>query len=216
MPRRNRTSRGLVLGLVAAVSLAGCGADDGAPSAAVSASPSPISPSSPSGAEEGTAVGALQGVDGGPAGSVELQFGVERTTLVVEASGLTPGPHGFHIHAIGACEANSPDPAAPTKSGDFLSAGGHLAKEGQVHGGHDGDLPSLMVGADGTARMTVTTDGLTKENVLDEDGSAAIVHATADNFRNVPERYAPQGPDETTSKTGDSGGRVACAVLTAD
>ena len=216
MPRRNGTNLGLVLSLIATVSLAGCGAEEDAPGAAVTTSPSASSSASPSGAEDGTAVGELQGADGTQAGTVELQFGVGRTTLVVEASGLTPGPHGFHIHAIGACEADSPDPAAPTKTGDFLSAGGHLAKEGQVHGGHDGDLPSLMAGADGTARMTVTTDTLLKENVLDEDGSAAMIHATADNFRNVPERYAPDGPDETTSKTGDSGSRVACAVLTAE
>jgi Cu-Zn family superoxide dismutase len=146
---------------------------------------------------------------------VELSFDDDGTTVVVEAAGLTPGPHGFHIHSIGTCEPDSPDPAAPATTGDFLSAGGHLAKEGQVHSGHDGDLPSLIVTADGTASLTVTTDTLSEEDVLDADGSAAMIHAGADNFRNIPERYAAGGPDEMTSKTGDSGGRVACAELTA-
>ena len=214
MPRSDGTGRVLVPVLIATVLLAGCGADDGEPSPAVSASPAPST--SPAGAEEGTAEGALQGVDGADMGTVELEFDDEGTTLTIEASGLAPGPHGFHVHAIGACETDSPDPAAPTTTGDFLSAGGHLAMEGQVHGGHTGDLPSLLAGADGTAQMTVTTDTLREEDVLDDDGSALMIHATADNFRNVPERYAPQGPDETTSKTGDSGGRVACAVLRAD
>lgn len=72
-----------------------------------------------------------------------------------------------------------------------VNAGGHLADSGQVHGDHDGDLPSLLVRADGAALM---------------------VHAGPDNFANIPDRYAPQ-VDEATGKTGDTGGRVACAVL---
>jgi len=195
------------------MSLVGCGTDEGTSSSAATGAPSASASSSPSGAQAGTITASLLDAAGAEAGTVELRFDADRTTVVVEASGLTPGPHGFHVHAIGVCEPGSPDPAAPTKTGDFLSAGGHLAKEGQVHSAHDGDLPSLMAAADGTARMTVTTDTLLEQNVLDADGSAAMVHAGADNFRNVPERYAPQGPDETTSKTGDSGGRIACAVL---
>ena len=65
------------------------------------------------------------------------------------------------------------------------------------------------------AQETLTTDTLSAEDVLDGDGSVAMIHALADNFRNIPERYVPGGPDEMTNKTGDSGGRVACAELTA-
>jgi Cu-Zn family superoxide dismutase len=42
-----------------------------------------------------------------------------------------------------------------------------------------------------------------------------MVHAGADNFANIPERYAPGGPDEDTLETGDSGGRVACGEIDA-
>jgi Cu-Zn family superoxide dismutase len=221
MPARTKAGYGFALGVAAALTLAGCASDEGssgaapssAPASTGSSSPSATS-SSPSASADGDTVSAqFQDAEGAEAGTVELTFGGDRTTVVVEASGLTPGPHGFHIHTIGACEPDSADPAAPTNTGDFLSAGGHLSKEGQVHSGHDGDLPLLIAAEDGSARMTVTTDTLTAENVLDTDGSAAMIHALADNYRNVPERYAPEGPDEMTNKTGDSGGRVACAVL---
>jgi Cu-Zn family superoxide dismutase len=142
-----------------------------------------------------------------------LTFQSGLTVVVVEATGLTAGPHGFHVHSVGRCEPDSPDPADPAKVGAFLSAGGHLSDEGQTHGSHDGDLPSLLAGADGTAGLTTSTDSLAQADVLDDDGSAVMIHELPDNFGNIPERYAPQGPDEATAKTGDSGGRIACAVL---
>ena len=134
-------SRGIVLGMIGALALAGCSGEEGAPSAApTTASPSP----SPDGDTDGdTASAPFIDANGAETGTVELRFDDDRTTLVVEASGLAPGPHGFHIHTIGTCEPDSADPATPTTSGDFLSAGGHLAKEGQVHSAHDGDLPRL-------------------------------------------------------------------------
>ena len=152
--------------------------------------------------------------DGSKRGSATLSFDGDAAVIDVKATGLTPGPHGFHVHKTGKCEPKSPDPADPTKTGDFLSAGGHLAADGQVHGDHDGDLPPLLVAADGTASLTFATDRVAVEDVLDEDGTAVMVHADRDNFASIPERYAPQGPDETTAKTGDAGARVACAALT--
>jgi Cu-Zn family superoxide dismutase len=214
MPGGIKARSSLVLGLLAALALSGCaGGEDTSGATPTGASPSPTA-ASPSPGTGDTASASFLDPEGAEAGTVDLRFDGDRTTVVVEASGLAPGPHGFHIHAIGRCEPDSTDPAEPTRTGDFLSAGGHLAKEGQVHGAHDGDLPSLIVAEDGTARMTVTTDSLSAQDVLDSDGSAVMIHALADNFRNVPERYAPEGPDETTNKTGDSGGRIACAELT--
>jgi superoxide dismutase, Cu-Zn family len=152
---------------------------------------------------------------GGEHGTVEISFDGDRSVFVVDASGLQPGLHGFHVHKTGVCEPDSPDPADPAKTGAFLSAGGHLAEEGQTHGEHLGDLPSLLVAGDGSAQLTFTTDRLRRQDVLDEDGSAVMVHALPDNFGNIPDRYAPEGPDETTTKTGDAGARIACAAVTA-
>ncbi|MDN6844909.1 MAG: superoxide dismutase family protein, partial [Corynebacterium variabile] len=61
----------------------------------------------------------------------------------------------------------------------------------------------------------VSTDRVTKENLLDDDGSALIIHESPDNYGNIPERYAEDGPDEDSLKTGDAGGRQACGVFEA-
>lgn len=191
-------TRALLLLPLAALLLTACGEDDAAPRAAAPAPDLSVPFVDPDGVEKGT---------------VALTFAADGTTTVrVAASGLPQGLHGFHVHAVGRCEPDSPDPAKPGTTGDFLSAGGHVAQEGQTHGDHDGDLPSLLVGADGSAELVTTTDRLSREDVLDDDGSAVMVHAAADNFANLPDRYSP-APDETTLKTGDAGARIACAVL---
>ncbi len=149
---------------------------------------------------------------------IEFANGYATVTVETTASGaLTPGFHGLHIHAAGKCEANS---VAPTGGapGDFNSAGAHFQKAG--HTGHpaSGDLASLQVRADGTAKLVTTTDAFTAEDLLGGAKTAIIIHEKADNFANIPpERYqqvngAPP-PDETTLATGDAGKRVACGVI---
>lgn len=133
--------------------------------------------------------------------------------IEVAVSDLEPGFHGFHVHAVGVCEPDSPDPADPAKVGDFLSAGGHLGADAGDHGAHAGDLPSLLVDSSGAARLTARTDALTLADLQDDDGAAIMIHAGPDNFAHIPERYAPEGPDEATRKTGDAGDRVACGVV---
>lgn len=169
--------------------------------------------------EEGFATAALQTADGNDAGTVTFAEDGDRVTVTVEARDLEPGFRGFHIHGNGVCEPDSESPDGDT--GDFMSAGGHLTGDAEDvgHGnpddgvGHAGDMPPLLVGEDGTASMTFTTDRLTRELLLDDDGSAVIVHSDPDNFANIPERYAEDGPDEDTLKTGDAGDRTLCGVV---
>jgi len=131
----------------------------------------------------------------------------------IEAHGLRPGFHGMHIHQVGKCEPNS---VAPTggPAGDFLSAGGHLQVGSANSHPASGDLTSLEVRTDGSAKLVTTTDAVTLEDVK---GKALMIHADADNFGNIPNRYVRAdgvaGPDETTLATGDAGGRVACGVI---
>jgi Cu-Zn family superoxide dismutase len=98
-------------------------------------------------------------------------------------------------------------------TGDFLSAGGHLGAGAADHGEHAGDLPVLYVDRSGAGSLTTVTDALTRSDLTDDDGSAVMVHAGRDNYANVPERYAPGGPDEMTRNTGDAGGRIACGPV---
>jgi superoxide dismutase, Cu-Zn family len=123
----------------------------------------------------------------------------------VHVAGLTPGLHGIHIHAIGAC--------SPT----FAAAGGHYNPLGHEHGldnpngPHAGDLPNLIVNGQGVGHLNATTDGVTispgPTTLFDSTplaiGSAFIIHANED--------------DQVTNLTnGNSGARVACAVIEAD
>jgi Cu-Zn family superoxide dismutase len=119
----------------------------------------------------------------------------------VHVAGLTPGLHGIHIHAIGAC--------APT----FAAAGAHYNPLGLQHGldnpsgAHAGDLPNLIVNTEGVGHLDTTTDGVTISSgpttlfdaTLGAVGSAFIIHAGTD--------------DQVSQPTGNSGDRVACAVI---
>lgn len=157
----------------------------------------------------------LHDADGNDIGTARLIDRNGRTRVAVTVDGLTPGYHGLHVHTIGLCEPDSPSPTDPTVIGDFLSAGGHFALDPESHhSGHTGDLPSLYVGQDGHGSLRLTTDAFTTGDLLDADGSAVMIHAGRDNFANIPTRYAPEGPDADTLKTGDAGARVACGALT--
>lgn len=113
--------------------------------------------------------------------------------------GLMPGKHGLHLHATPAC-----DPPG------FTSAGGHLNPDNRQHGAknpqgpHVGDLGNLTVTPDSVGRGQVTVPGWklapADAHSLSAPGTALVIHAAAD--------------DEQTDPTGNSGARIACAVIT--
>ena len=77
----------------------------------------------------------------------------------------------------------------------------HGAKNPQ--GSHLGDLPNIVVGRGGAGSLTVPLTGTGDEllaQLFDADGTALVVHASADDYMTDP--------------TGNSGGRVLCGVLT--
>ena len=174
------------------------------------------------GAEAGAKASAvLKDVGGNASGTVHLAATGQKKTTVVARVQLPPdaaGFHGFHIHTTGVCDPQAVDPATGAVS-PFFSAGGHLGSvEGQHHAGHAGDMPSLLVNADGSATAVFETDRARLAKIFDEDGAAIIVHHGADNFANIPSRYTSSvsgqpGPDAATLKTGDAGGRQLCGVL---
>ena len=200
-----------------AVVLGGCagGDEESPPPAADPASDGSgaAARSSSAGAGAGELTARLVDPEGGEVGVATLTEVAGGTQVDVRVTGLPPGYHGLHVHAVGRCEPDSPSPADPAMTGDFLSAGAHVGAGEADHGAHAGDLPPLYVTEEGTGTLTVVTDALTRDQLTDEDGSAVVVHAGRDNYANVPERYAPGGPDETTRNTGDAGGRIACGAV---
>ncbi|MEJ6548549.1 superoxide dismutase family protein [Corynebacterium sp. USCH3] len=214
----------IALGAASLLVLSACStdSDDDSSTDAAAATGTDTSETAGSGSADAIATAAVTDADGAEVGTVEVSApggdDAGTTELSVSFSGLEPGMYGMHLHAVGVCE---PDSTAPDddsddpESGDFLSAGGHLGADGHDHPDHGGDLPALLVNENGEGRMTVTTDRIEDSDLLDDDGSAIIVHEDPDNYGNIPERYAPDGPDEDTLSTGDAGGRQACGVFEA-
>jgi superoxide dismutase, Cu-Zn family len=125
------------------------------------------------------------------------------TLVTITVRGLTPGFHGFHIHEHGHCEV--------TAEGEFVTAGGHYDTSGSHHGQHSGDMPTLLADARGNAILSFSTRNFDLTELTANDGTAIIIHADADNFANIPERYG--SPDATTLANGDSGARIACGIV---
>jgi Cu-Zn family superoxide dismutase len=162
----------------------------------------------------------LKTADGTTVATADIEFADGYATLTVQTTTpgkLTPGFHGLHIHSVGKCEPNSVAPSGGAP-GDFLSAGAHFQKAGHTTHPASGDLTSLQVREDGTAKLVTTTDAFTEQDLLAGAKTAIIIHEKADNFANIPpERYqqvngAPP-PDAETLATGDAGKRVACGVI---
>ena len=138
-----------------------------------------------------TANGALRG-------TAALTSEGDGTRVVVRVAGLAAGTYAVHLHAVGRCDAP-----------DFASAGPHFNPTAHGHGSlnpagpHLGDLPNIVVAADGNGTIDSVVAGLQLAGgatpLLDDDGAAVILHTGADDYRTDP--------------SGNSGARIACGVL---
>jgi superoxide dismutase, Cu-Zn family len=141
----------------------------------------------------------LREANGRAAGTARFEQVGDSVHIVLTLTGLPPGPHAVHIHAVGRC-----DPP------DFGSAGAHFNPERRQHGlqnpegPHAGDLPNVTVQPDGQGRLETVTARVTlgsgPASLFDADGSALVVHAGPDDFKTDP--------------AGQAGARIACGVIT--
>jgi len=116
----------------------------------------------------------------------------------VTVSGVPPGLHGFHVHAVGKCEGP-----------DFKSAGGHFNPGSKEHGlenpkgAHAGDMPNLSVGPDGTGKRESLARGASLDagpgSLFPDGGTAVVLHAAPDDMKSDP--------------AGNAGARIACGVV---
>ena len=136
----------------------------------------------------------LVGTAGQALGTVSLWESPGGVGMRLAATGVAHGFHGVHVHAVGRCDG-------PT----FDSAGSHWNPASRKHGlsnpqgPHAGDLPNIPVAANGALRETVVLTGASFAALRDADGSALVLHAAED--------------DNVTDPSGNSGDRIACAVL---
>ena len=144
---------------------------------------------------QGGAPMALVNSTGQSIGSVRAWQTAGGVSFHISASGLPHGVHGIHVHSVGRC-----DPP------DFASAGPHwnpaMRKHGfsNPNGHHAGDLPNVEVAANGVLGATVVLSGASMATLLDADGASLVIHAAADDY--------------ATDPSGNSGPRIACAVIT--
>lgn len=141
----------------------------------------------------------LINTNGDEIGEVTVTEGKNGVIIQIEAEKLSPGMHGFHIHEKGECTPPN-----------FESAGGHFNPTDKEHGFdnpkgfHLGDLPNIEVEENGAVNAVVTDIDVTlqpglENSILDEGGSAIVIHENADDYRTDP--------------AGNAGDRIACAVL---
>lgn len=142
----------------------------------------------------------LNTADGKHVADATIDFTNGYATVTVEtvtAGVLSPGFHGFHIHAVGTCEANSVAPGGG-QSGDFASAGDHFQAPGHTGQPASGDLPPLLVRSDGSGKLVATSDAFTEAQLKGSQGSSIVLH---------------QGADLGSQSPADSDKRIACGVL---
>ncbi len=114
----------------------------------------------------------------------------------VHLSDLKPGSvHGMHVHEKGDCSA-----------ADASSAGDHFNPAGKRHGDrsgtekHAGDLGNVEASSAGKVSATFDVDDISvsdgQQGII---GKSVILHEKADDLKTQP--------------SGDSGSRIACAVI---
>lgn len=180
-----------LVALAPALILVGCTSASGESGTAAASSAMPA---------HAMATASLKAADGSDRGTAEVMEMPDGLMMTIKAVGFTPGAHGAHVHMTGVCTPP-----------DFASAGGHWNPTGKKHGKnnpdgmHMGDMPNILIGADGSGELQFTIPGATLKSgptpILDADGAAVVIHAVADDLASDP--------------AGNAGGRLACGVLTA-
>jgi Cu-Zn family superoxide dismutase len=139
------------------------------------------------------------GEDAGSATFRQLKDG--KLSIKLNLKNLPFGQHAVHIHEHPVCTT------------DFKSAGGHFNPAGKQHGTmnpeghHNGDLPqNISIGENHAGQASFKVDYLSMtpgqtNNILDNGGTAIVVHEKADDMKTDP--------------TGNAGNRIACGVISA-
>ncbi|KAM7269583.1 hypothetical protein ACFE04_025080 [Oxalis oulophora] len=143
------------------------------------------------------AVALITGNDNTVKGSLQFvqQLPNGYTQVKGRISGLKPGLHGFHIHALG-----------DTTNG-CNSTGPHFNPLNKDHGApndqqrHAGDLGNVVAGPDGVAEISITDAQIPLSGQYSILGRAVVVHADPDDLG--------KGGHELSKTTGNAGARAS-------
>ena len=140
--------------------------------------------------------------DGGSGVQGVVKFSQEpgqKTRVVAEVTGLTPGLHGFHVHQYGNLLEGC------------VTAGPHFNPSGKDHGGpdseerHHGDLGNVVAGEDGIGKYDNEDPLLMLSGEHSIIGRSVVCHADTDDL----------GLDghADSKTTGHAGARLACGTI---
>lgn len=168
-----------------------------------------------------TIVVQMQDAKGNMVGTVQIRPTANGTLFTANLQNLPPGGHGFHVHERGQCDP----PDFKSAGGHYNPAKGEHGFD-MAKGPHAGDLPNFYASNQGAAIAEFHMDRLTLEGprmaaggqqqttgqagqqmggaadsypLLDNDGSAIIIHANPDDYRDQD----------------SAGARIACGVIKA-
>ncbi|XP_030057990.1 superoxide dismutase [Cu-Zn] B [Microcaecilia unicolor] len=146
----------------------------------------------------GKAVCVLKG-SGEVHGTVHFEEDGKSVTVHGRIEGLTPGEHGFHVHAFG------------DNTNGCISAGPHFNPEKKHHGGpndkerHVGDLGNVTANESGIADIKFSDNMIALKGPNSIIGRTVVVHEKRDDLG--------KGGNDESLVTGNAGGRLACGVV---
>ncbi len=118
-----------------------------------------------------------------------------------DLKGLEPGIHGFHVHENPSCRAGQSN----SELAAGVAAGGHFdPNHSNAHNGpyavfgHLGDLPGLVVNADGASTYPLLAPRL---NIRALHGHALMIDEGGDNYSDKPDPL------------GGGGAHIACGII---
>jgi Cu-Zn family superoxide dismutase len=134
----------------------------------------------------------------------ESAEGIKKVYVQMEVNGLTDGKHAVHIHEVASCQ-----PCGSAKGHHDPGPFGKSTPDAPDfnHPFHMGDLVNLNV-VNGVGKLHVVTTRVSlsdgRLSVLDQDGSAFIIHTNED-------LYCDQ--DDELTKGCAGGARDACGII---
>lgn len=134
-----------------------------------------------------TATGTAESV-----GTVTFRQGEHGLIIEPNLAGLTPGPLGAHVHQNADCGPGA-DGTPAGAAGTHIDPNTTGKHEGPYGKGHLGDLPNLIVEADGTVKLPALAPRL---KLADLAGKSFMIHAGKDDYGQQP-----------------GGGRMLCGLI---
>jgi Cu-Zn family superoxide dismutase len=148
---------------------------------------------------ETTATAEIKNIEGAVIGAANITQSPHGVLVHIKVGDLTAGAKGVHFHSKAHCAADT----------GFKSSHGHHGEGDGEHGLLNaagpgmGDLGNIYVGENGVGEMQFFKTGVFLDGgnlpLLDEDGTAIVIHAEED--------------DQVTQPIGGAGARIACGLV---